>query len=146
VRGKQRLLAAVRLFFFGACASLLTGCEPTQLYLAYRTNVGINASVNPEMTEGSLIIGYRRNFATIVPKSVPLATDPTGRDAMSALVCSDLVVTGIFLHSYVESLATGKASQTFAAHLNDALGQPDDFFSCYKKTAAQEQDQTGGSK
>jgi len=61
------------------------GCEATQLYLAYRTNVGVNASVNPEMTEGSLIIGYRRNFATIVPKSVPIAADPAGRDVMSAL-------------------------------------------------------------
>jgi hypothetical protein len=89
------MLAAVRLFLLGACASLLMGCEATQLYLAYRTNVGINASVNPEMTEGSMMIGYRRNFATIVPKSVPIPADPVGRDAMSALVCSDLVVTGI---------------------------------------------------
>jgi hypothetical protein len=137
------MLAAVRLFVLGACAFLLMGCEATQLYLAYRTNVGINASVNPEMTEGSLIIGYRRNFATIVPKSVPIATDPAGRDAMSALVCSDLVVTGIWLNSYVEYLATGAASQKFARKLKDGAGQADDFFSCYKKTPEQKQD--GGS-
>jgi len=139
------MLVAGRLFFLGACASLLMGCEATQLYLAYRTNVGINASVNPEMTEGSLIIGYRRNFATIVPKSVPIAADPAGRDAMSALVCSDLVVTGIWLTSYVEYLATGAASQTFAENLTKkAQDQTDDFFSCYKKITSQTQD--GGSK
>ena len=135
------MLVAVRLFFLGACASLLMGCEATQLYLAYRTNVGINASVNPEMTEGSLIIGYRRNFATIVPKSVPIGADPAGRDAMSALVCSDLVVTGIWLTSCVEYLATGAASQTFAKKLKDGAGQADDFFSCYKNTTAQKQDE-----
>jgi hypothetical protein len=138
------MLAAARLFALGACLSLLVGCEATQLYLAYRTNVGINASVNPEMTEGSLVLGYRRNFATIVPKSVPVAGDPAGRDAMSALVCSDLVVTGIWLNSYVEYLATGTASQTFAKHLKDGAGQADDFFSCYKRTTEHKQD--GGSQ
>jgi len=138
------MLAAGRLFFLGVCAALLIGCEANQLYLAYRTNVGINASVNPEMTEGSLVIGYRRNFATIVPKSVPIPADLAGRDAMSALVCSDLVVTGIWLNSYVEYLATGTASQTFANKLRDGAGQADDFFSCYKKTTERKQD--GGSQ
>jgi hypothetical protein len=137
------MLAVRRLFFLGACASLLMGCEANQLYLAYRTNVGINASVNPEMTEGSLVIGYRRNFATIVPKSVPMDGDATRRDAMSALVCSELVVTGIWLNSYIEYLATGDASTTFAQNLKDGTGQADDFFSCYKKIAAKTQG--GGS-
>jgi hypothetical protein len=139
------MLALARLvFLLGAGLSVLAGCEANQLYLAYRTNVGISASVNPEMTEGSLVIGYRRNFATIVPKSVPLTDDPAGRDAMSALVCSDLVVTGIWLNSYVEYLAAGKASQTFAKHLKDGAGQADDFFTCYKKTTEQAPD--GGSQ
>lgn len=139
------MLALARLLFLlGAGASLLAGCEATQLYLAYHTNVGVNASVNPEMTEGSLVIGYRRNFATIVPKSVPTKDDPAGRDAMSALVCSDLVVTGIFLSSYVEYVAAGKASQIFAQHLKDGAGQADDFFGCYKKTTEQNPD--GGSQ
>jgi hypothetical protein len=96
------------------------------------------------MTEGSLIIGYRRNFATVVPKSVPISGDAAGRDAMSALVCSDLVVSGIWLQSYVESVATGEASQKFAKNLKGAAGQADDFFSCYKKTS--EQKQGGGSQ
>jgi hypothetical protein len=120
------------------------GCEANQLYLAYRTNVGINASVNPEMTEGSLVIGYRRNFATIVPKGVPMDGDATRRDAMSALVCSELVVKGIRLNSYIEYLATGDASKTFAQNLKGGAGQADDFFGCYKKIASQTQD--GGSK
>src|SRR5262249_15086049 len=135
------MLAAMRLFFLGACAFLFVGCDATQLYLAYRTNVGINASVNPQMTEGSLIIGYRRNFATVVPKSVPIRDDATGRDAMSALVCSDLTVTGIWLSSYVEYLASGKASTMFAEKLTKKQqDQTDDFFSCYKKTTLQTQD------
>lgn len=134
------MLAAGRFFLLGVGATLLMGCDANQLYLAYRTNVGVNASVNPAMTEGSLIIGYRRYFATIVPKSVPVPTDAAGRDAMSALVCSDLVVTGIWLNSYVEYLATGAASQQFAKELKGGADQADDFFSCYKKAAGQKQD------
>jgi len=123
------------------------GCEANQLYLAYRTNVGINASVNPQMTEGSLIIGYRRNFATIVPKSVPAVGDPTRRDAMSSLVCSELVVTGIWLKSYVEYLATGKASQTFADNLvaqkpKNGTASANNFFSCYEKAPSEKQSGT----
>jgi hypothetical protein len=127
------MLAGMRLFFLRACASLLMGCEANQLYLAYRTNVGINASVNPEMTEGSLVIGYRRDFATIVPKSVPIDADVARRDAMSALVCSELVVNGIWLNSYVEYLASGEAAKNFAKELAKKGADPaDNFFNCYK--------------
>src|SRR3954453_22494124 len=83
---------------------LLISCEANQLYMANHTVVGINASVNPEQGTGSLLIGYDRAFATVIPRSVeqqataPDGTpmfDSTGKpkltgkyDAMSALVCA----------------------------------------------------------
>jgi hypothetical protein len=115
------------------------GCDANQLYLAYRTNVGVNASVSPEMTEGQLLVGYRRDFATVVPKSVPVRAGTIQRDVMSAPVCSELVVDGIWLNSYVEYLATGAAGKKFAENLRDGKGQVGDFFLCYKRPSAQSQ-------
>lgn len=99
---------------------------------------------------------WRADGATVVPKSVPMdaaygaatggaaaaalmqdgaATGPARHDAMSALVCSDLVVSGILLSSYVESVETGEAARHFAARLHDSGGtdQVDEFFACFKK-------------
>ena len=121
---------------------LLAGCEPNQLYMASHTVVGINAAVNPEQTTGSLLIGYDRSFATVIPRSVETtATDGTQtRDAMSALVCSNLSVDGITIRRYTESLATGEAAKTFADKLKSdsdrqpgtALAAVKDFFDCFK--------------
>jgi hypothetical protein len=125
-----------------ACTvTLLTGCEPNQLYFANHTVVGVNAAVNPDQTSGSLIIGYDRTFATVIPRSV---TPPAGgqpRDAMSVLACSSLSVKGITIQRYTESLATGEAAKTFADKLksNDpvvqktTLDRMKDFFDCFKE-------------
>lgn len=123
-----------------AALAVLPGCEANQLYLAHRAVVGINAGVNPEQTEGTLLIGYDRAFATVIPRSVPV--DPTkggGNDAMSALVCSELAVDGITVRRYTESLATGLAAVKFAKALA-APGTPPseaarikDFFDCFKE-------------
>ena len=68
-----------------ACTvTLLTGCEANQLYLASHTVVGINAAVNPEQTNGWLIVGYDRSFATVIPRSVRQAC---GRRASRAMPC-----------------------------------------------------------
>ena len=86
-----------------ACTvTLLTGCEANQLYLASHTVVGINAAVNPEQTNGWLILGYDRSFATVIPRSVQTsAADGTRtREAMSALACSSLSVKGITIKRY----------------------------------------------
>ncbi len=114
---------------------LLTACEPTQLYVAHRTVIGVNAGMNSDMTRGRLIVGYDRNFATIVPKSVD-APDGAGKEAMSVLSCSELQVKGIHLEKFVESLATGKAAESFAAKLKGDPGAATKLaaiFDCYRE-------------
>jgi hypothetical protein len=140
-----------------ACAvMLLTACEPNQLYLASHTVLGVNAAVNPEQTNGWLIVGYDRTFATVIPRSAPppAGADPQTRDAMSVLACSSLSVQGITIKSYTESLATGKAATLFADKLkngaNDVaveqqratLAKVKDFFSCFRDKPAPAPDAT----
>ena len=126
---------------------LLCGCEPTQLYLASHTVVGINGRVNPQQGTGTLLIGYDRTFATVIPRSVD---KPQGglaaRDAMSALVCSNLIVDGITIRKYTESLATGQAATQFADHLTkteDPAGKIKDFFDCFKDQEKQKSNPGG---
>ena len=130
---RQTLVALVTL--------LLAGCEPTQLYLVNHTVVGINAAVNPEQTTGTLLLGYDRTFASVIPRSVDRMDATRSRDAMSALVCSNLSVEGITIRKYTESLATGEAATKFAAKLSSgSKGESDaakteelkDFFDCFK--------------
>jgi hypothetical protein len=144
----MRLVGSLRLLP-ALLAMPLAACEPNQLYLASHTVVGINAGVNPQQTNGSLIIGYERTFATIIPRSVPKTAtngtqtnDAQTNDAMSALVCSNLAVEGITLRRFTESLATGTAAQKFADKLNagdggkagaDGATKVKDFFDCFKQ-------------
>jgi hypothetical protein len=136
----------MRLITLATALLLLAACEPNQLYLAARTVVGINAAVNPEQTTGSLVVGYDRSFATVIPRSVETeAGSAQTRDAMAALVCSNLAIDGITIRRYTESLATGEAAKTFARNLHsDPSGQPGaarasvkDFFDCFRDNAPQ---------
>ena len=130
-----------------ACAiTLLTGCEPNQLYLTTHTVVGVNAQVNPDQSSGHLVIGYDRTFATVMPRSVEGKKAGT-TDAMTALACSSVWVKGITIKRYSESIATGEAAETFARNLTvnaDATGGAQataadrkaalkDFFDCFKE-------------
>lgn len=126
---------------FAGMLTLLGGCEPNQLYMGSRTVVGVNAAVNPEQTKGWLVVGYDRNFAAIVPRSVdpPPAdqttptTKPKGQEAMTSIACSSLAVKGITIKHYKESMATGKAAEEFAKNLrNDDTKSVKDFFDCFK--------------
>jgi hypothetical protein len=118
----------------------LAACEPRQLTLGARTIVGINAQINPEQTTGSVVIGYDRTFAAIVPRSAdpspaaPGSAPPAnaGRDAMAALVCSDLKVEGITIRSYTDSMATGDAAVRFASNLGNNRAAIGDLFSCFR--------------
>ncbi len=92
-------------------AAILGGCEPTNLYVAHTTVLGVNGAMNADQSSGHLIVGYDRKFAAIVPKSVDTED---GKEAMSVLSCSDVKVDGIFLAGFTEYLATGKAAQGFA--------------------------------
>lgn len=125
----MRLRLCLALLSAGA-VTMLGGCDANQLYMGSRTIVGINASVNPELTNGSLIVGYDRNFAAVIPRSVE---DGQKQDAMTALGCSTLLVKGITIRRFTESIATGKAAQTFAEALKNTDPRPvKDFFDCFK--------------
>ncbi len=67
-------------------AAIAAGCEPTNLYVAHTTVVGVNAAMNADQGSGHLIIGYDRHFGAIIPKSVATTE---GKEAMSVLSCSD---------------------------------------------------------
>lgn len=126
----------------GALSVALTGCEPTNLYVAHTTVVGLNAATNLDQSSGHLILGYDRKFAAVVPKSVPVKE---GKEAMSVLSCSDLKVDGIFLAHFTEYLATGKAATGFAKAVKDVKDPAqktgmDQMFDCY--TAPIPSDQT----
>jgi len=131
---------------------LLCSCEPAQLYLANHTVVGINAKVNPEQGNGILVIGYDRTFATVIPRSVERTENGVvTRDAMAALVCSNLMVDGITIRRYTESLATGKAAKMFAENLrgqssDKAAEKIKNFFDCFEDQGRPPTQSTGGSQ
>lgn len=124
----------------------LTACDPTNLYVASNTIIGVNGAMNTEQTAGHLIVGYDRRFAAIVPKSAPIVdpktgelvpnVDPKAHEAMSVLSCSQMEVDTIFLTGFTEYLATGEAARRFAAEVakksplrrDAAIGQ---FFDCF---------------
>jgi hypothetical protein len=114
-------------------AGVLYACEPTNLYVAHTTVLGVNGAMNADQSSGHLIVGYDRKFGAAVPKSVD-TTD--GKEAMSVLSCSDVKVDGIFLAAFTEYLATGKAAQGFAQKVVDpdnteAREAIDQMFDCY---------------
>lgn len=97
------------------CAALaglaIAGCAPKRLYVAHDTVLGINAKVNEARQQGQLVIGYDRDFATIIPTSVKYAGGAEGEtDAMALVQCTELQVDGIFLSKFSDFTATGQAA------------------------------------
>lgn len=123
-------------------ATLLAGCDANQLYLGSKTVVGVNAAVSPDQTKGWLVIGYDRTFATVIPRSADeigedgKPTTDGRKDAMSALACSSLVVNGLTIKHFEESIATGRAAKTFARNLEKDPAPIKDFFKCFKDKPA----------
>jgi hypothetical protein len=103
----------------------LAACEANNLYVAHETVVGLNAQVSQDRQQGRLVLGYDRDFITLVPKSVG---DDANKDVMALLSCTELEVSGIFLTRYVDVVASGEAAKTFAGKLTD--GQT--FFDCHE--------------
>lgn len=113
----------------------LAACEANQLYVAHDTVIGINAAVNTQRTAGTLLIGYDRDFATLVPRSVEQVDEsgnPTGeKDVMSSFSCSELKTSGIFLSAYRERLITGRAAEEAAKVFGKAGAEETrKFFTC----------------
>ena len=114
---------------------LLPACEASNLYVAHETVVGFNAQVSQDRQQGRIVLGYDRDFITLVPKSVDVEA---GKDAMALLSCSELEVTGIFLTRYVDVLASGDAAEALAGKLTD----PQRFFDCHKLAPTRTAQQT----
>lgn len=145
-------LAFSKAVLSAGIAAMVGGCDANQLYMGSKTVVGINAAVSPDQTKGWLVVGYDRTFAAVIPRSVdekPLEGQPaTGKqDAMTSLACSRLMVSGITIKYYTESIATGEAAKRFAQALSDTGIKPaKDFFNCFKrKPEAAKSGQAGGA-
>lgn len=114
-------------------AAIVAGCEPTNLYVAHTTVLGVNGAMNADQSSGHLIVGYDRKFGAAVPKSVDTED---GKEAMSVLSCSDVKVDGIFLAAFTEYLATGRAARGFAEKVVKPNNEADrkainQMFDCY---------------
>jgi hypothetical protein len=128
----------LKYLFVAAMPLAVAACESRTLVMGARTIIGINAQVSADQTSGSVVVGYDRDFAAIVPRSVDLSPPPSGdppsangRDAMAALVCSELKVEGISIRRYSEAIATGEAASTFASKLGNNDANAQDFFNCF---------------
>lgn len=104
------------LIIIFSATSLLQNCAPTNLYVAHDTILGVNAKVNQGRQQGQLAIGYDRDFATVIPRSVEPTDGTSGLDAMSLVHCSNVRVDGIYLGEYSDFTATGTAASNIAAN------------------------------
>ncbi len=112
-------------------AAGLAGCsDRAPLYIVSHSVVGVNAAVSPQMSSGHLIIGYDRKFSTNPPRSVVDTAKSGEKEAMSVLNCTEVTVEGIFLTSFREHLATGKAAIDLAQNLKGDAEAANKFFEC----------------
>ena len=109
IRCLAPLLAAAALAF-GACANV------THTMLYQDSNLGIKGGYNPETSNIAIHVGFRRNFATIVPK---VNHDLTGTaedlDAASVYNASTMVVRGLSVPDIDEITVTGDAAVALAS-------------------------------
>lgn len=105
----------------------LAACTQDRLYVSSTTVLGLDASVNTARTAGRVQLGYDRYFVTWVPQTVE-QTDG-GREVMSALNCTEIIVSGLALKKFDESLATGIAATNFAKQLNEESAAK--YFDCF---------------
>ena len=115
-----------------ASTGLIACGEPTQLYIAHNTVVGLDAAVDTNRQSGRLLFGYDRQFIALAPKSVPHkqnsefpdvvcdAPDAKCHEAMAALSCNEVEVRGIFLTRFKDNLATGTAATKAATTIKKA--------------------------
>lgn len=94
-----------------AAVLALPACTPKNLFIAHDTVLGINASLDQGRQQGQLVIGYDRDFAAVVPKTVPSEKQPGRTDAMAMVNCTHLEVKGIYLNRYSDIVVTGDAAR-----------------------------------
>jgi len=101
--------------FLPIVLALLPACEARNLYVAHQTILGVNAAVDQGRQQGQLVIGYDRDFATVIPTSVPVPDKPGETDAMALLNCTLVEVDGIYLNRYSDITVTGDAAVDMVA-------------------------------
>src|SRR4051794_3050422 len=96
------------------CAAALCGCANVSHMLLYTdTSLGIKGGLNPETNSVSMHVGFRRNFATIVPKVRVVAENgqPTGEmEAASVYSTSKIGLHGLHVPDVDEMVVTGDAA------------------------------------
>ncbi len=123
-----------RQHFGAALATLLAiplaACMGMQekLYISSTTVLGLDASVNTARTAGHVQLGYDRYFVTWVPQTV--TKEKGAREVMSALNCTEVVVSGLTLTKFDESLATGTAAILFAKKIASTQSNTS-YFECF---------------
>jgi hypothetical protein len=99
-----------------------------KLYISSTTVLGLDASVNTARTAGHVQLGYDRHFVTWVPQTV--SKEKGAREVMSALNCTEVVVSGLTLTKFDESLATGTAAILFAQKIAESQNSTP-YFECF---------------
>ncbi|MEP5730835.1 MAG: hypothetical protein ABJL67_15865 [Sulfitobacter sp.] len=94
-----------------SAALLLCNCAPKHLYVAHETVFGLNAKVNQGRQQGQLLLGYDRDFVTVIPTNVAVPGKPSETDAMALVHCTRVEVEGIHLSGYSDFTATGDAAE-----------------------------------
>jgi len=71
-----------------SATSFLAACSADNLYIAHRTNLGLNATYNQAQPSGKFVFGYKEQFLTVIPRSVPRSSGsqslPDGLDSGTA--------------------------------------------------------------
>lgn len=134
--------------FFIACAviTMFAGCEANNLYVAHNTVIGVNASVSPDRQQGQLLIGYDRDFVTVIPKSVDKTVKTGKKDVMALLNCTQVEVDGIFLSKYTDSIASGEAAILFARQLAQEQKPTTNLFDCRRLSAGTPEQEQGDAQ
>jgi len=105
-----------------AALMLAPACSGRHLYVAHDTVIGVNARLNQGRNEGQLVMGYDRDFVTIIPRSVEVAPEDPDKtpppqpalDVMSLVSCTILQVDGPSLTRYEDVIVSGDAAATYA--------------------------------
>ncbi len=113
-------LSATRLLLPLAIVALLPACTNTShMLLVQDTHLGLHAAPNPEGQNVGVSFGYRRRFATVIPK-VEFGVDDAQykrpvRNAASVVSAASATFNGPFRVPEVSEVVwTGDAAQNFA--------------------------------
>ena len=99
----------------------LSACANVSHMLLYQdTSLGIKGGLNPETNTANIHVGFRRNFATIVPKVQPTVNGaPAGdMEAASVYSASNMVIRGLQVPDIDEIVVTGDAAAALGKTAN----------------------------